>query len=349
MGLGVSRTDEQWKDADVDIFCTWEAAPFVRQRLVERCGLICTGSDDGYLKADQELTVANYEKHCFDHATLSVICHVENYNSRPMTGNTADDENRVYDLAHGELDYASDAYFAQVTQWGAERLEWSKSYQYGWGNEYMYPGGLRTELPKHSKNTRSVAKCGLPEIGVPEGSAGGAFPYDFELRGGSFVQIIIAEPRVKDARELLNSFVLEICKCSFDGNVFRVPDAVKSFAGRTRVTPARHALVDDFMRNVKQYVTNISSYTIRGTVMSNMTKSWIGLGATPLKDTSKVGVVGSSSWFQFRCDICRRYDFITKLIERMQKYDNRGVSIDDAPEGVLGWGLAGQAAFVKLD
>tara|TARA_B110000971_G_scaffold149112_1_gene152429 strand:- start:495 stop:746 length:252 start_codon:yes stop_codon:yes gene_type:complete len=83
--------------------------------------------------------------------------------------------------------------------------------------------------------------------------------------------------------------------------------------------------------------------------MSNMTKSWIGLGATPLKDTSKVGVVGSSSWFQFRCDICRRYDFITKLIERMQKYDNRGVSIDDAPEGVLGWGLAGQAAFVKLD
>ena len=50
MGLGVSRTDEHRKDADVDIFCTWEAAPFVRQRLVERCGLICTGSDDGSSK-----------------------------------------------------------------------------------------------------------------------------------------------------------------------------------------------------------------------------------------------------------------------------------------------------------
>ena len=34
--LGVSPDDEKWNAADVDIFCTWEAAPFVRQRLIAR-------------------------------------------------------------------------------------------------------------------------------------------------------------------------------------------------------------------------------------------------------------------------------------------------------------------------
>lgn len=33
----------------------------------------------------------------------------------------------------------------------------------------------------------------------------------------------------------------------------------------------------------------------------------------------------------------RRYQIITSLIERMQKYANRGVTIVDAPDGALDW------------
>ena len=41
--LGIHPGDEAWKRCDVDIFCTWEAAPAVRRRLIERCKLICSG------------------------------------------------------------------------------------------------------------------------------------------------------------------------------------------------------------------------------------------------------------------------------------------------------------------
>ncbi len=59
--------------------------------------------------------MANKEEQRLGPDRLPRICTVENYNSRPMTGNTANDENRVYDLGHGELENASDAYLAQVT------------------------------------------------------------------------------------------------------------------------------------------------------------------------------------------------------------------------------------------
>ena len=33
----------KWRPGDIDIFCTWDAAPMVRRRLFQRCGLICGG------------------------------------------------------------------------------------------------------------------------------------------------------------------------------------------------------------------------------------------------------------------------------------------------------------------
>ena len=153
---------------------------------------------------------------------------------------------------------------------------------------------------------------------------------------------------MSDARELLSSFDLEICKCSFDGNVFRVPDHVKSFAGHTRVTPARRALVRDFMRNVKKFAPDVSGVgqtpemdVEMVKVLSKITKkSWNGIGATKFKDTSKEEWLGewfaSRSWYDFQ----DRYIFLIKLVERLQKYDERGVTFDDAPEGALGWKVA---------
>ena len=70
----------KWRPGDIDIFCTWDAAPMVRRRLFQRCGLICGGvftnnsyTEDRYLAGDVE------------NRASAVISHVEEYAGRPMT------------------------------------------------------------------------------------------------------------------------------------------------------------------------------------------------------------------------------------------------------------------------
>ena len=196
--MGVPVSDTQWKDLDVDIFCTWDAAPVVRQRLIERCGLICSWVDNSYRQEGPDLST----KLGAPDFVQTCLSHVESYNSRRMEGRYGDE----YDDDSKRLEYTSDAYFARACQWGAEAVA------------------------SHPKR-----------LGTPKGSAGVSFPYDYELRRNSFVQLIVGHPSLKDARALLTKFDLEICKFSFDGTTFRAPNAVKSFAGRTSVTPARHA------------------------------------------------------------------------------------------------------------
>ena len=66
-----------WEDSDIDIFCTWEAAPIIRRRLIDRCGLICSGVDNDYMQEDRDLAGD------IEGTTRSVIHHVESYSSLP--------------------------------------------------------------------------------------------------------------------------------------------------------------------------------------------------------------------------------------------------------------------------
>jgi hypothetical protein len=204
--LGISPDDEKWSAADVDIFCTWRAAEFVRERLMAK-NMICSGVDNTYRQEGRDLNGD------FEHSAFAVISHVESYAARPKTGVTGE---------YGDyIAYDSDAYYAKARAWGATAV---------------------ANMPKFA----SVGDLYGP--GIPGGSAGGDFLYDYDLRDESYVQLIVGKPRVTDARELLESFDLEICKSYFDGNTFHVPAARDSFAGRTKVTPARRALVEEFMR-----------------------------------------------------------------------------------------------------
>ena len=65
----------RWQGSDVDIFCTWAEAPKVRQRLIEKCNLICSGANDTYFAPDEK--------------DLSVIDHVEGFAPRPAVGHHA--------------------------------------------------------------------------------------------------------------------------------------------------------------------------------------------------------------------------------------------------------------------
>ena len=300
--MGVPVSDTQWKDLDVDIFCTWDAAPVVRQRLIERCGLICSWVDNSYRQEGPDLST----KLGAPDFVQTCLSHVESYNSRRMEGRYGDE----YDDDSKRLEYTSDAYFARACQWGAEAVA------------------------SHPKR-----------LGTPKGSAGVSFPYDYELRRNSFVQLIVGHPSLKDARALLTKFDLEICKFSFDGTTFRAPNAVKSFAGRTSVTPARHALVTDFIKNVTKLAPDVRydgrNETKMVTVLGKVTaKSLNGIGATKFK-TKDASTMMSKSWFDFQA----RYVFLTKLVERMRKYAKPGVVILQPPEGALEWEIAEYSVF----
>ena len=303
--LGISPDDEKWNAADVDIFCTWRAAEFVRERLMAK-NMICSGVDNTYGQQGRDLNGD------FEHSSFAVISHVESYAARPKTGVTGE-YGHYYDDDE-DIAYDSDAYYARAKAWGATAV---------------------ADMPKFA----SVGV--LYGAGIPFGSAGGDFLYDYNLRDESYVQLIVGKPRVKDARELLESFDLEICKSYFDGNTFHVPAARDSFAARTKVTPARRALVEEFMRNVKKYASNVEYVSEHDGDMANVLekikkKTWAAIGARPYNDEGE-----ERSWFDF----LHRFLFLTKLIERMQKYAKRGVRIVDPPPGALEWNIAHYCVF----
>ena len=79
---------------------------------------------------------------------------------------------------------------------------------------------------------------GLGRAGIPHPRRGGhgRLHYDRRLDGDKIIDLVVAFTDVVDARDLLASFDLEICKSEFDGRVFRIPDPHRAFRGETRST-----------------------------------------------------------------------------------------------------------------
>ena len=298
--LGISPDDEKWNAADVDIFCTWRAAEFVRERLMAK-NMICSGVDNTYGQQGRDLNGD------FEHSSFAVISHVESYAARPKTGVTS--EYGLEDIA-----YDSDAYYARAKAWGATAV---------------------ADMPKFA----SVGV--LYGAGIPFGSAGGDFLYDYNLRDESYVQLIVGKPRVKDARELLESFDLEICKSYFDGNTFHVPAARDSFAARTKVTPA---LVEEFMQNVKKYASNVKYVSGHDRDMANVLKkikkkTWAAIGARPYNDE------GEEHWCPEAGSISSTGFSSSQAHRANAEAAKRGVQIVDPPPGALEWNIAHYCVF----
>ena len=285
--------DKTWDNSDLDIFCTWEAAPMIRRRLLDRCGLICSGVDNDYMQQGRDL-VGDLEG-----IARSVIHHVESYSSRP----TRDEEYPRYqdwsvDEQYKRKEFSDEEYVKLTKEWGAEILD-------------------------------KVVPWGRP-VGIPGGALNGGFMYDYNLRDEKFVQLIIGEQQVKDARRLRNTFDLEICKCGFNGRGFIIPAPADTFAGRTIITPARHDIIKQFVQSFMKVLNarapkqdNIDL----GDILKGMSKkSWKGVGLGPYEDDVEDWVGREFS---------RRYIFCERLFERLNKYHRRGIEIINPPNNAL--------------
>ena len=74
-------------------------------------------------------------------------------------------------------------------------------------------------------------------------------PFDFH--GDGNIDLVVARREVNDAFELLDDFDLIICKASFDGKSFHIPDPHLTFKRRSTMEPNRRAVVASY---VKHYV-----------------------------------------------------------------------------------------------
>ena len=275
---------ETYDGCDIDIFCTWEAAPMVRKRLIERCKMLCAGAmNSGYGMPD------------ILHGTAVVIDHVEGYT--PM-----------------------------ITKEAAKMF---RATQETFCAEAEYNGKV---ADRHYYN-----------IGLPVGDdAARSFPVDWCLHGEVLVQLIVGKEGSRDARDLLKSFDLAICKTNFDGKHFHIPNPHQTLAAETMVTPARRALIEAFLGHYNDLVTSdlaphsaeTSERRIAATERIDA-KVWAAIGA------GKVGEGYPADW-----DVNRtrpgglgtgmlQHEFIQKLFARMHKYADRGIRIVNPPEGAL--------------
>jgi len=282
-----------WEDSDIDIFCTWEAAPMIRRRLIDRCGLICSGVDNDYMQQDRDLAGD------IEGTTRSVIHHVESYSSLP----TREEEYPKYidwavDTEYRRKPFDFDEYLKLTKKWGAKVLEETSLW------------------------------FGIPVVGRPGGSLEGDFLYDFNLRENKFVQLIIGTQQHKDARTLLTTFDLKICKCAFTGRGFIIPAPADTFAGRTVITPARHDIVKQFLKSFAKLVDDVEDdvyliqrLDLREILIGMSKRSWKGVGLGPYEGDMR--------------EFFRRYMFCTRLFQRLEKYDRRGIEITNAPNHAL--------------
>ena len=104
---------------------------------------------------------------------------------------------------------------------------------------------------------------------------------------------------------------------------------METFAGRTFITPARHALADGFMKALNQVKPKFPDGTCNYAsdmpkVLAKMSKQvWKGIGLP--------------SYNGDEYDFEHKYTVIVRLFERIQKYHRRGVKITNAPDGALDW------------
>ena len=72
-------------------------------------------------------------------------------------------------------------------------------------------------------------------------------PFDFY--GNGSIDLVVARREVNTALALLDDFDLNICKASFDGNRFIIPDPHLTFKHKSTMEPNRRAVVESYVKH----------------------------------------------------------------------------------------------------
>ena len=175
----------------------------------------------------------------------------------------------------------------------------------------------------------------------------GSLPFDFNGYGG--IDLIVAQDGLI-ASDLLNGFDLEICKASFDGKKFHIPDPHLTFAAKTKMETNRRAVVGSYVAHYQepegQYVGAIefsrnASATIsavrRDVPNTPFYKRLDVANMLPDRYNPNADMFDHHGTFQDPMVKMKHgasiqfHNWCCKLIDRLRKYQQRGIEVVDAP------------------
>mmetsp|Transcript_33702 Transcript_33702/g.76077 ORF Transcript_33702/g.76077 Transcript_33702/m.76077 type:complete len:496 (+) Transcript_33702:80-1567(+) len=327
-GEGGEKTYRDGK-SDVDIFCSAKAAPAVRSWLVEKSDCMFVGlRDSGYecgATSDKML-----------YAVDTNIHHVEHWGS--IMENVGNNEYYHHFGNEGSLPPGVDA---KSTEYYKEIVGYGKQCQSSIDEKFEY-----------SLHFTSLG-IDLNEAYDVKPKSGGDLPYDFHGEGD--IDLVVG--RLKDKSgdkkiapsDLLSDFDLEICKCSFDGKKFHIADPHNTFSGKTQMEPKRRAVVSSYAAHfsppANKYLSGAEASTHTSAVIR---KVRVDVRSTPfygLLDLAASlpnrydpdaffgrGSINNDPIVQVKVGAnIQFHNFVVKLIDRLEKYQSRGIEVLDAP------------------
>ena len=175
---------------------------------------------------------------------------------------------------------------------------------------------------------------------------GGDLPFDFGGLGQ--VDLIVASAGLS-ASDLLEGFDLDICKASFDGKKFHIPNPHLTFAGKTKMESNRRAIVGSYVRHHHSEgriepmdFSRLASATIRA-VRTDVPRTPF-YGRLDIADRLPDRYNPNDGWndsveqmlhnplvkLKYGAPI-QFHNWCCKLVKRLRKYQKRGIEVVDAP------------------
>jgi hypothetical protein len=180
------------------------------------------------------------------------------------------------------------------------------------------------------------------------GAGSGPFPFNFELEETTVVQLIIGKESSFDARDMLESFDLEICTTAYDGSVFHIPSPRATLSGKTDILPQRWAIMEEWLRALEEAGVDYHELGYHGELFTTQGDydevDERAVDVLQRMSTTVWAAVGLDDISSLRCPykdeagttpeiiLC---SFIQKLFMRLEKYDERGIQISNAPAGAF--------------
>lgn len=331
---------DRWRKADVDVFCTAKAAPQVRSWLVRSAGAMFVGFKDYRLSMTDDSLLYTVD---------TKIHHVEHFG--PLAENF---ESRRKSYGRTKFD-TLDEYVDTTSGWGKDC---QKNYaDWKW------------------KNTMSFDVLGIEAnnkaYSIKPGS-GGTLPFDFD--GDGNIDLVIAKVHGDDKAaagkttgksskkkakksevtpfDILDDFDLTICKASFDGKTFRIPEPHLVFARKTTMEPYRRAIVESYLKHfpgTKGYLRPADQSEISSTAIKSVRKDvpnapfykLLDFAALIpdhlLGDPDDIFAMSSPAYQAKLGPPIQFHNWTKKLVDRLKKYQGRGIEVLGAPtvdEGV---------------
>ena len=175
---------------------------------------------------------------------------------------------------------------------------------------------------------------------------GGKLPFDFY--GSGSIDLIVAKTGIP-ASSLLDGFDLEICKASFDGKKFHIPDPHLTFAGKTRMESNRRSIIGSYVKYHKQptgYMSAMENSRFASRTIKAVRRD---VPIAPFYRLLDVGAAlpdrydPDAEFFEFEGTFqdpivlakwappIQFHNWCCALIKRLRKYQKRGIEVMDAP------------------